>query len=243
MASLLQQGYATLGTDTGHTGDDPLPFVQGAANPEIIVDWGHRAVHESVVNAKQVLAAFYGSAPRHAYFSGCSTGGHQALMEAQRYPDDFDGIIAGDPGNNRTHLNAGFLWQFIQNHPHGDNSVADQILTASKLPLITAAAVARCHARDGGLVTDNFLTDPRDCHFDPAALLCKRNQDPSTCLTDTQVEALRKMYGGARDLRNGHDIYPGWPPGSEGNGWNVYWANPAAPTEPARGNFWRYWVF
>jgi feruloyl esterase len=243
LGSLMQRGYATLATDTGHTGDDPEPFVDGATDPQIIVDWGHRAVHESVATAKLVIRAFYKSEARHAYFNGCSTGGHQALMEAQRYPDDFDGIIAGDPGNNRTHLNAGFLWQFIQNHPRHDNAVADMIITKDKLSLITNAVVAQCHGHDGGLATDNFLTDPRACHFDAASLLCKAGQDASTCLSQQQVDTLKRMYGGARDLRNGHDIYPGWPVGSEANGWNTYWDNPAVPTEPARGNFWRFWVF
>ncbi len=241
MAGLLRKGYATLGTDTGHTGDDPVPFTEGAVNPEIIVDWGHRAVHESVANAKLVIAAFYGRQPQHAYFSGCSTGGHQALMEAQRYPHDFDGIIAGDPGNNRTHLNAGFLWQFIQNHPRGNNDPSAQIISTPLLSVLTNAAVAQCVRVSGGLPTDNFLTDPRDCRFDLP--VCQPGQNSATCLTPVQAGALGKMYGGARNLRNGHDIYPGWPPGSEANGWNVYWSNPAIPTEPARANFWRYWVF
>ena len=243
MANLLGKGYATLGTDTGHTGDDPVPFVQGAANREIIIDWGHRAVHESVANAKLVIAAFYGRQAQHAYFSGCSTGGHQALMEAQRYPFDFDGIIAGDPGNNRTHLTAGFLWQFIQNHPHGNNNPSAQIISNPLLPVLTNAAVAQCRGGDGGIATDDFLTDPRDCRFDPTSLLCRSGQDAATCVASNQVDALHKMYGGARDLRNGHVIYPGWPMGSEASGWNRYWSNPAIPTEPARANFWRYWVF
>jgi len=246
MAALLQTGYATLGTDTGHTGDDPLPFIQGASNPEIIVDWGHRAVHQSVLTAKLVVAQYYGKSAQHAYFNGCSTGGHQALMEAQRYPDDFDGIIAGDPGNNRTHLNAGFLWRFIQVHPPGDNSLADQIVPASALPLATAAAVAKCGTQDGGLATDPFLNDPQDCKFNPAVLECT-GAPTASCLTAPQVAAFKTLYGGTVDLRNGHLIYPAWPPGSEAAysfgtfpiGWNLYWGT----TEPTRANFWRYWVF
>ncbi|MBB4787366.1 dienelactone hydrolase [Streptomyces rapamycinicus] len=114
MGRLLSAGYVTVGTDTGHTGDDPDVFMQGAANPEIIVNWGHRAVHESIVNAKRVVKAFTGAKPSYSYFVGCSMGGQQALMEAQRYPNEFDGIVAGDPGNNRISLNAGFLWQYLR---------------------------------------------------------------------------------------------------------------------------------
>ncbi|SPL99437.1 tannase precursor [[Actinomadura] parvosata subsp. kistnae] len=237
----LAAGYATVGTDTGHTGDDPDVFVQGAANPEIIVDWGHRAVHETIVNAKLLVEAHTATRPRYSYFVGCSTGGHQALMEAQRYPDDFDGIVAGAPGNNRVALNAGFLWQFLANHQPGDDTAP--IVPAAKLPLLTRAAVEQC--RSG---TDDFLTDPRRCGFDPAVLRC-RSGDAPTCLTARQIEAVRTMYAGARDPRTGKQVYPGWPVGSEApvvdaagtvrSGWSGYWGG----TEPARANFWRYWVF
>ncbi|WP_262697907.1 MULTISPECIES: tannase/feruloyl esterase family alpha/beta hydrolase [Streptomyces] len=246
MGRLLSAGYVTVGTDTGHTGDDPEVFVQGAANPEIIVDWGHRAVHESIVNAKRVVKAFTGAKPGHSYFVGCSTGGQQALMEAQRYPDDFDGIVAGAPGNNRISLNAGFLWQYLNNHEAGDDS--RPVIPASKLRLLTEAAVRQCRGQDGGSATDGFLTDPRRCSFDPGRLRCATDDRPS-CLTDQQVRAVRKMYAGARDPRTGTQVYPGWPVGSEApvvdasggvlSGWSKYWGT----TEPARANFWRYWVF
>lgn len=242
----LSAGYATVGTDTGHTGDDPDVFVQGAANPEIIVDWGHRAVHETIVNAKLLVEAYTGAGPRYSYFIGCSTGGHQALMEAQRYPGDFDGIVAGAPGGNRVALNAGFLWQFLSNHPPGNDT--EPIVPAAKLPLLTKAAVEQCRGKDGGRPADDFLTDPRRCTFDPASLRC-RSGDAPTCLTARQVEAVRKMYAGARDPRTGKQVYPGWPVGSEApvvdatgsvrTGWSGYWGG----TEPARANFWRHWVF
>ena len=167
-------------------------------------------------------------------------------MEAQRYPDDFDGIVAGAPGNNRVALNAGFLWQFLSNHaPAGDT---DPIVPAAKLPLLTKAAVEQCRGEDGGRPTDDFLTDPRRCRFDPASLQC-RSGDAPTCLTARQVKAVRKMYAGARDPRTGEQVYPGWPVGSEApvvdatgrvrSGWSGYWGS----IEPARANFWRYWVF
>ena len=155
MADQLKQGYAAVATDTGHKGDDP-DFAVG--DPEAIVDWASRAVHVSIDAAKPVVADFYGQAARHAYFWGCSTGGQQALTEAQRYPNDFDGILAGDPGNNRTHLNAGFLWQFVKNHRSSDLSV---IVPPEKLALVTDAVVKACRGKDGGAPTDEFLTDPR----------------------------------------------------------------------------------
>src|SRR3569833_4573992 len=108
MGPLLRRGYAVVATDTGHTGV-VLGFVFD--HPEVFIDWGHRVVHVMISVAKSVTSAFYGQGPKHSYFAGCSTGGHQALMEAQRYPADFDGVIAGDPGNTRSRLNAGFLWQ------------------------------------------------------------------------------------------------------------------------------------
>ena len=161
MADQLKRGYAVVATDTGHKGDDP-DFAAG--RPEAIVDWASRAVHVSIDAAKSVVSAFYGQAARHACFWGCSTGGQQALTEAQRYPKDFDGIIAGDPGNNRTHLNAGFLWQFVKNHRSGDLSV---IVPPEKLALITDAVVKECRGEDGGAASDEFLTDPEACGFQP----------------------------------------------------------------------------
>ena len=241
----LKRGYAVLGTDTGHSGDDP-DFAKD--HPEAIVDWGHRAVHTSVVAAKAVVTEFYGRPASHSYFSGCSTGGHQALMEAQRYPKDFDGIIAGDPGNNRTHLNAGFLWQFVTNHRKGPD--ASQIIPPLKLATISNAVVNACRGHDGGLATDKFLTDPEACGFQPKDILCKA-ADAEDCLTQEQADALATMYGGARNPRTGQVIYYGWPKGSENSGriekalpgWSLYWADPVNAANPARLNFWRIWAF
>ncbi len=243
MAPLLKRGYAAVATDTGHTGDDPSFAID---HPEAIVDWGHRAVHVTIAAAKSVTSAFYGENPKHSYFAGCSTGGHQALMEAQRYPTDFDGIIAGDPGNNRTHLNAGFLWQFVSNH-RADLGV---IVPPTKLAAITDAVVKACRGKDGGLATDSFLTDPEACNFEPAQMLCKHG-DADDCLTSEQVDALATMYRGARGAHEGEQIYYGWPKGSENSGrviaslpgWSLYWADPQHADRPARLNFWKVWAF
>lgn len=240
MAAHVKAGYAVVGTDTGHTGDMP-DFARN--NPEAIVDWAYRAVHTTIVNAKRVVAEFYGNKTRFSYFQGCSTGGHQALMEAQRFPDDFDGIVAGAPGNNRTHLNAGFLWQFMQNQVRGGSP--RQVVPARKLPMLSKAAYAACKKQNGedggGLASDPFLNDPLSCNVDPAALLCG-GAETDECLTPAQVAVVKRMYDGAVNPRTGERIYFGWPAGSEA-GWSQYWADPRNPAEPARADFWRYWVF
>jgi feruloyl esterase len=243
LAARIKRGDVAVATDTGHEGSS-LAF--GQNNPEAIVDWGHRAVHESIVVAKQIVAAFYGRPQRYAYFSGSSTGGHQALMEAQRYPEDFDGIIAGAPGNNRTNLNLTFLWEFIRNHRPGDN--AHQIVPNMKLALVHAAVVKACDSQDG--VTDGVINDPRDCNFDLATLQCARD-DRADCLTAEQIFTLRAIYRGPRDVRTGRQIYPGFPFGSEGAlygdaehpGWSFFWADPKEPKQPQRVDFFRHWVF
>lgn len=239
----LKRGDVAVATNTGHIGSE-LTFVIG--KPESIVDFSHRAVHESVTAAKAVTAAFYGAPAAHSYFSGCSTGGYQGLSEAQRYPDDFDGIIAGAPGNNRSNLNLAFLWNFKVNHRPGDD--ATPILPQSKLPMITAAAVKACDRLDG--VVDGVINEPRACAFDPASIQCKAD-DQADCLTAEQVDVVRKFYKGPTDARTGKPIYPGYLPGTEGvvggedssnPGWSGYWGNAKKP-EPLRLDFFRYWVF
>ena len=240
MAAHLTQGYAVVGTDTGHAGEGP-DFARN--NSEAITDWGYRAVHTTIVNAKRIVAEFYGRAPRFSYFEGCSTGGHQALTEAQRFPEDFDGIVAGAPGNNRTHLTAAFLWQFVQNQVRA--GTPRQIVPARKLPLLTKASYAACKKQNGadagGLPSDPFLNDPVSCNFDPATLLCP-GAETDECLTNEQVAVVKRMYDGAQNPRTGERIYFGWPAGSE-SGWSQYWADPQNAAAPARTDFWRYWVF
>ncbi|HTR88031.1 MAG TPA: tannase/feruloyl esterase family alpha/beta hydrolase [Reyranella sp.] len=244
MAARLRSGDVAVATDTGHKGGD-LSF--GDGHPERIADWGHRAVHESAVAGKAVATGFYGYGPRVSYFSGCSTGGHQALQEAQRYPNDFDGIIAGDPGNNRTNLNLTFLSHFLKNHRKGDN--AHEIVPAEKLRLVKRSVVAACDALDG--VSDGVVNDPRQCKFDVASLTCKAGDDAS-CLTPPQVEAVKAMYQAPRDARTGQPLYADFLPGSEGSmrtardklpGWSAYWANPRKPEEPQRVEYFRQWAF
>lgn len=228
MGQALALGYATAGSDTGHQGGD-LKFGEG--HVEKINDWGYRAVHVMTENAKRIVRDYYGRFPKFSYFRGCSTGGHQALSEAQRYPEDYDGILAGDPGNDRVHLNANFLWAYTALYKD-----AGSALPASSLPLLTKAALAACDAADG--VKDGIIGDPHKCKFDPGTLLCKGSGD-AACLTAPQVEAVRKIYQGPKNPRTGAIIMPGFPAGSE-SGWTGYFIG---KPEPARSDFWRLWVF
>src|SRR5215471_19122939 len=223
LAAVLSRGYATASTDTGHSGQDAK---WALGHPEKIVDYGHRGVHEMTEKAKAIIAAFYGSGPKHSYFASCSNGGRQGLMEAQRYPQDYDGIIAGAPANYFTQTMSGFAWnmQSILSDPAS-------YIPASKLKAIETAALAACDARDG--VTDGVISDPASCRFDPAVLLCK-GEESDSCLTAKQITALKKIYSGPRNSK-GEQIVPGFLPGGEtGNGGWITWITGGAPTRSAQ---------
>jgi hypothetical protein len=162
MAGPLRRGYAVAATDDGHT--SAMPGASWAVgHPEKLIDFGYRAVHETSVQAKAIVRAFFGRDADRSYFSGCSDGGREALMEAQCYPEDFDGIIAGAPANNWSHLFTGFVWN--------EQALAETPIPPAKLPVIQKAVVAACDALDG--IKDGLLEDPRACNFDPDSLLCK----------------------------------------------------------------------
>jgi Tannase and feruloyl esterase len=219
LAGALARGYATASTDTGHNGGDAS---WALGHPEKIVDYGHRAIHEMTEKAKLVIQAFYGDGPKRSYFASCSNGGRQALMEAQRYPNDYDGIIAGAPANAFTRILTGFAWNMKMTA--GD---PESYIPAKKLKAIEAAALAACDGRDG--VTDGVLDDPTKCGFDPAVLLCK-GAETDDCLTEKQVAALKKIYAGPRNAR-GQLIIPGFTPGGEtGPGGWTPWITGATPT-------------
>jgi feruloyl esterase len=236
MAAGLRRGYAVASTDTGHTGDD-MKFGQG--HPEKVIDWAHRSVHVMTDASKLIVRNAQGRFAERAYFVGCSSGGHQALSEAQRYPDDYDGIVAGDPANNRIRQTFAFLHSWIATHDKDGKPIIPQ----AKLPLLTKAAVEACDGIDG--LKDGVIDDPRRCQFDPARLLCKAG-DEATCLTAAQVEAARKTYDGVKNPRTGEPIFTGWPRGSEGFGeaaiqsWRTYIMD---PPEPMRVGFFRYFLF
>ena len=216
MASALIGGYATTSTDTGHSGS-PVDGSWALGHPERIIDFGYRAIHEMTVDAKAILQAFYGEAPRHSYFAACSNGGRQGLMEAQRFPEDYDGILAGAPANYWTRVFATFIWdiQALQSDP-------ESYIPAKMVPAIDAAVLAACDAQDG--LKDGVVNDPRACHFDPAGIACK-GANTENCLTPKQITALKKVYSGPLDA-NGKQLYPGFMPGGESGlgGWTT-WIN------------------
>jgi hypothetical protein len=204
----LMRGYAVAATDDGHRTQGMMPDASWAiGHPEKLIDFGYRALHETANFSKAVLDAYYGKPSSRAYFSGCSDGGREALMEAERYPEDFDGIIAGAPANQWTHHFTGFLWNEL-----ALNASPPGKLSAEKLPAIERAALAACDELDG--VKDGLISDPRQCHFDPAVLLCKGGEN-NDCLTQPQIDTLKKIYEGPKNPRTGVQIYPGYEPGTE----------------------------
>lgn len=206
LAAVLSRGYATSSTDTGHEGkNNDGSYALG--HREKVIDFGYRAVHEMTVKAKLIIAAYYGRGPTFSYWSGCSTGGRQALTEAQRFPADYNGIVAGAPANFLTHLQASSIWkaQAIRKNPGG-------LIPPSKLPMIHNAVVIACDARDG--VKDGLLEDPRLCDFDPKTLECKGDDSPD-CLTAAQVAVTQAFYSAIINPRAKQEIYPGLALGSE----------------------------
>jgi feruloyl esterase len=209
MDAALRRGYAAAGTDTGHAGGGG-PWMQ---NREKLIDFGYRAVHEMTVKAKAIVDAYYGAAPRFSYFAGCSGGGRQALMEAQRYPDDFDGIVAGSPSLNATGR-AAFSMRVAQELRKEPSSY----IPAVKYPAIHRAVLDACDATDG--LADGVIDNPKICTFDPQVLQCK-GPDSDSCLTAAQVAAARSIYQPLIDARTGEEIAPGLSYGSE-LGWATF---------------------
>ncbi len=212
----LQLGYATGQTDAGHVRAGPEDWVMkeiesGAVVPNdaTIHDFGHRAIHLTTVVGKQFVDAFYTRAPEYSYYLGCSTGGRQGLKAMQRYPDDYDGIIAGAPVFSLTRLNMSQVWTAQQ---VAGLEAEDQPLSDEQLNLLKEATLDACDAGDG--LEDRLIDDPRQCNFDASALACGASQSPPQCLTDTQVDFVRTIYDGPV-TGAGERIYPGRLPGGE----------------------------
>jgi feruloyl esterase len=232
LAPFIQFNYAVANTDMGTSpaATDPLGGRVLTGHPEKQIDYATRSTHLMTVRSKQIIGAFYGESPNHSYFFGCSTGGGQGIHEALQFPGDYDGISASAPGMNMTHNAAANMW-----NNQAFNGPAK--ITAAQATAITAAVVKQCAGKDGGLSSDNFLTDPRDCHWDPAALQCtSAAADAATCLTAPQVAAMRKFYEGPINPRTGKRIYGGRTRGSES-----YSGYPAALSSLARTT--GSWVF
>ena len=206
LAAALRDGFAAASTDTGHTSAESPAWLE---DRERLIDYSYRGLHMTTVNAKAIVQAYYSEQARRAYYTGCSTGGKQGLMEAQRYPEDFDGILAGDAANFWTHQMASEVWNGVV------TSTPETNLSKEKLQLLQDATLQACDALDGA--ADGLVSDPARCRFDPAKLQCKSGDAP-TCLTAAQVGAVRKIYDGPTNPRTRKRFYPGLYPGGE-MGW------------------------
>ncbi len=223
LAAFLSKGYAVAATDTGHTASF-IDAKWALGHSEKVADFGYRAIHEMTRVAKLVVAQFYGSSASHSYFAACSDGGREALMEAQRYPEDYDGILAGAPANNWT-----LLLTSAVTDTQALTAAPASFIPQKKISTIAQAVLAQCDALDG--VRDGILNDPRQCKFDPATIECKNGADNDQCLTAAQVSTLKTIYAGVTD-EHGRTIFPGYLPGAEEgrNGWGTWITGPA----PAR---------
>jgi feruloyl esterase len=217
LAGALRRGYAGTSTDTGHQGGAG-PWMQ---NPEKLTDWAHRSIHETAVAAKALINTFYGEAPKFSYFTGCSAGGRQAMVAAQRYPADFDGIVAGSPGLDWTSraISALRVQQAFERDAAGK-------VPAAKFPAINAAVMNACDASDG--VKDGVLENPKACRFDPAVLACKGTPDNS-CLTPAEVATVKAIYTSPANPKTKREI-AGLVPGSESSWTDLGWSGPARST-------------
>jgi len=240
----LYRGYATSSTNTGHRGTNP----DYAAQPEAALDYAFRAVHLVAITSKELIRAYYGDEIRYSYYQGCSNGGRQGMVEATRYPEDFDGIVAGAPVFQ---ISKEFvLWTTMVHRAQQANP-----LTAAHLALLDDASRTACDELDG--VQDGVINDPRECTteiFDPTELLCESGQAGDDCLTEGQLETVKAHYRGVVDV-DGTVLSPGYMPGAEGAGDWAMWAltGQAVPTtgerietsinELAAVGLLKYWVY
>ena len=219
MPAALREGYATSATDTGHEGANGM-FALG--HPEKITDFAWRAVHETAVKSKIFIKAYYGREPKYSYWNGCSTGGKQALIEVTKFPDDFDGVLAGAPANPHIYLHTAGVTRSIELMKHPDGA-----LSQAKVEMLHNAVLAQCDALDG--VKDGLIGDPRKCKFDPETLLCK-GADNDKCLTPAQVATVKTEYGDVKTSK-GEIVWTGFEPGGE----LQYAALRNIPTAPGGG--------
>ncbi|WP_206239937.1 tannase/feruloyl esterase family alpha/beta hydrolase [Novosphingobium terrae] len=203
MALGLSKSYAVASSDTGHRPEHNQDFYVG--HPEKVVDWEVRAVHETAVAAKAVVASLFGTGPKYSYWNSCSTGGRQGWIAAEYYPQDFDGLAIGDPANPMTRLQGSSLWLNLML-----NRSATSFISQEKWALIHQSFTRACDAQDG--LKDGLVENPLACRFDPQQLLCK-GEDQTSCLTAPQLDSLRAVTRGMRS-KSGQQLYPGYPMGS-----------------------------
>jgi feruloyl esterase len=224
----LAVGFAFAQTNTGHYASQEPGATFVLSNPQKAIDYAYRAVHVTATTAKAITADYYGRPVAHAYWNSCSNGGRQGLIEAQRYPEDFDGIIANAPWVDQTGFTVGAIWN--------QRAMTETPLTAPKMALVAERVMATCDAVDG--LEDGLIDDPRNCEFAPArdVPICAAGTDTDACLTPAQAEAVAKVYSGP--MSNGKPYFPGFMPGSEavttglfGGGSGSGWMNVIVPRE------------
>ena len=243
----LTRNYTTVSTDTGHQVSSDLDILDaswGLNDRQAEIDFGFRAVHLTAVLAKSIISTYYGAAAKFSYFDGCSTGGGQSLREAELFPEDFDGYIAGDPVFDFTGTLLALNWkmQAIQATPDSD------LISLDNLALVGNAVLEKCDAIDG--LKDGLIADPRKCNFDPASLLCKSGNQ-TNCLTSAQAHAFQLIYQGPRNSW-GLQLFPGLVKGGEtpdgtgsGDGWDGMINTPGSPSAEflLQDQFLRYLAF
>ena len=205
MGAELKRNFAVASTDTGHTQIADASWASG--HPEKMIDFGWRAEHELTLTAKALVKAFYGAAARYSYFNGCSSGGREALKEAQQFPADYDGIISGSAMNYWTHSHLVHIWEAQAMLKYGQDGAS--YLPPSKYPLVINAALGACAAGNTEAPGDNFLVNPSRCNWSPKTLGCKAGQDPDICISAAQAQALERIYSGWRNPRTNEVLYPG----------------------------------
>lgn len=217
--TFLSGEIARVTTDKGHSA--PIVDTRWAVdNLPGQVDWGYRAVHEVARVSKAIIELFYGQRPKYSYYLGISDGGREALMETQRHPEDFDGVVAIAPAFIASTLNGIYQPWIVASNTREDGSY---ILTPEKLPALHAAVLAECDARDG--LADSVIGDPRACRFDPASMQCAEGADRADCLTGAQVAAVRRLYSIPHDA-GGRRLYPGGLPYGSERSWANYLTAP-----------------
>jgi feruloyl esterase len=236
MLEALKAGYATMSTDNGHVTDTRQANggseqTWALGHPEKMLDFAFRAMHLSTIAGKAVTRSFYGRSAGQSYFVGCSQGGHHALMEASRYPADYDGIVAGAPA---------WHWasQMINATWNSQSALKDpSAITPESVAILHKAVIAACDKLDG--LEDGMISDARRCRFEPASLLCKADSAPGSCLTQPQIDAANRIYQGAHKS-DGTALFQGFARGSE-----LKWPNMWASKTPGGSSwdFWRYSVF
>jgi feruloyl esterase len=227
MIQPLSSGYALAANDTGHSGGGG-EFAVG--HPEKMIDYAYRADHEMTLRAKEIVVKFFGRAPSRSIWIGCSLGGVEALIEAKRYPQDYDGIVAGAPPNPFPLFNAEQIWGAWLNFKHPEGAIP-----ATKFAMVHQAALKACGTPVG--LAQGFIEDPEHCGFDPGVLLCKGG-DAADCLTVPQVERMRQLYAGPLDPRTHKVIFPGPAVGAE----NELVMSASQPVRPAV-DLYRYLVY